>query len=64
MTYSVDIVGKPEKRDPLGGLGVDRIILKCILNKRKCEGVDCIHLTQKREQWPPVVETVMDLWVP
>jgi hypothetical protein len=35
-----------------------------ILKNRGCEGVDWIRLTQEREQWPAVVDTVMDLRVP
>jgi hypothetical protein len=28
------------------------------------EGVDWIHLTQDRDQWRSVVNTVLNLWVP
>jgi hypothetical protein len=29
-----------------------------------CERVDCVHLTQDREEWRAVVNTVMNLRVP
>jgi hypothetical protein len=45
----------------LGDLGVCcRIILKWI----RWEDVDCIHLTQDRDQWRPLVFTVMNLQLP
>jgi len=28
------------------------------------EGADWIHLTQNRDQWKALVNTIMNLWVP
>jgi hypothetical protein len=29
-----------------------------------CEGVDCMHLAEDRDQWRAVVNKSMNLWVP
>jgi hypothetical protein len=34
------------------------------LTKIGCEGVDWIYLTQDKDQWRPLVNTVMNLQVP
>jgi hypothetical protein len=48
-------------KDPLEDLDVGRrIILKCVLKKREWEGVDWIHLPQEKEQWPAVVDALVD----
>jgi hypothetical protein len=44
----------------LDAVGADgRIILKCIL-ENKYKGMDSIHLTQDREQWQSIVNTVIN----
>jgi hypothetical protein len=41
------LVGKPERKDRLGDLGVDgKIILRI-----RCKGVDWIHVAQDKIQW-------------
>jgi hypothetical protein len=51
-------------RDHTEDLGVDgKIILEWMLGKQWV-GVDWIHLTQRRDQWWAVVNTVMNLRVP
>jgi hypothetical protein len=40
-------VQKPVEMIPM--LKHERIILKCVLKKTGCDGVDCIHQTQDRE---------------
>jgi hypothetical protein len=58
--WSIHLKGR---RGHLEDLGVDgRRILQWKLNRLK--GVDWIHLTQDRGQWPPLINTVMNLWVP
>jgi hypothetical protein len=38
--------------------------IKIDLGNIDWEGVDWIHLTQDRDQWPTVVKTVMNLRIP
>jgi hypothetical protein len=40
MTYSVVWLEKLKERDFLEDLRVDRMLLRCTLKKRECEGVD------------------------
>jgi hypothetical protein len=47
----------------LGELGIDRIILKWILEKG-CDNVDWIHLAQDRDQWKALVNKTLNLWIP
>jgi hypothetical protein len=59
------LVGKPEGRTPLGRprrRWVDNI--KMDLREIGWDGVDCIDLAQDRDQWKPLVNTVMNLRVP
>jgi hypothetical protein len=58
------LVEKPEVKRPLGrprGWWVDNIRMD--LREVRWDGVDWIHLTQDKEQWRAVVNTVMNLWV-
>jgi hypothetical protein len=58
------LVGKPEGKKPTG-----RPIhrwednTKMDLGEIGWGGIDCIHLTQDRDQWQALVNTVMNLWV-
>jgi hypothetical protein len=59
------LVGKPEGKSPLGRprrRWVDNI--KIDLRERGWNGVDCIDLTQDRDQWRVLVNKVMNLRVP
>jgi hypothetical protein len=59
------LVGKPVGKKPLGRprrRWEDSI--KIDLQKVGCEGMDWIELTQDRDRWWPVVNTVMNLRVP
>jgi hypothetical protein len=59
------LVEKPERKRPLGKLRhtwEDNI--KMDLREIGREGVDCTHLTQDRDQWRAVVNTIMNIWVP
>jgi hypothetical protein len=60
------LVGKPEGKRPLGRpicRWVDNI--KYILEReREWGGMDWTDLAQSRNQWWPLVNTVMNLWVP
>jgi len=62
--YSI-LVGKPERKRPLGRLRrrwKDNI--RKDLREICWEGVDWMHMAQDRVQWRAVVNTVMNLWVP
>jgi hypothetical protein len=59
------LVGKPEGKRPLGRprrRWVDNI--KMDLTEIGWDGVDWIELTQDRDQWRALVNTVMNLGVP
>jgi hypothetical protein len=59
------LVGKPEGKRPLGRpirRWVDNI--KMDLRKIRWGGLDWIDLTQDRDQWKALVNTVMNLRVP
>jgi hypothetical protein len=60
-----DLVGKPEKRRPLGGprrRWVDNI--RKDLQEVGCGYMDWIGLAQDRERWWTLVSAVMNLQVP
>jgi hypothetical protein len=59
------LVGKPEGKRPLGRprrKWMDYI--KMYLREIGWDGMDWIKLTQDRDQWRALVNTVMHLWVP
>jgi hypothetical protein len=59
------LVGNPEGKRPLGrprGRWVDNI--KMDLREIGWDGGYWIDLTQDRDQWRALVNTVMNLWVP
>jgi hypothetical protein len=59
------LVGKSEGKRPLG-----RPRCRCEdsirmdLGKMGWKGLDWMHLAQDKEQWPAVVNTAMNIWVP
>jgi hypothetical protein len=58
-------VGKPEGKRPPGRpkhRWVDNI--KMDLREIVCDDMDWINLTQDRDQWRALVNTVMNLWAP
>jgi hypothetical protein len=55
-------VGKPERKSPHEGWGIDeRILLEWILKK---QGVGWINVAQNRDQWRAFMKTVANLRVP
>jgi hypothetical protein len=38
--------------------------IKMDLREIGCDGVDCIHLAQDRDQWWALMNMLMNLWVP
>jgi hypothetical protein len=59
------LVGKPEEKRPLGRRRrkwEDNIRMD--LREIGWEGVDCMYLTQDRDKWWAVVNTVMNLLTP
>jgi hypothetical protein len=56
---------KPEGKRPLRRPGCRwENNIRMDLGEIGCEAVDWIHLTQDRDQWQPLVSTVMNLLVP
>jgi hypothetical protein len=58
-------VGKPEDKRQLGGprrKWVDN--MKMDVREIRQGGVDCTHLTQERDQWRALANTVTNVWVP
>jgi hypothetical protein len=55
------LIGKPERTGHLEDRGVDGIILKRNLKNRGC-GLE--HMTQNRDQWRALVNTVMSVRTP
>jgi hypothetical protein len=59
------LVRNSERMRPLGGprcKWVDNI--KIDLRDIERDGMDWVDLAQDRDQWRPLVNTVMNLWVP
>jgi hypothetical protein len=56
------LTGKPEGNRLLGRSRGDNI--KMDFGEIECESVEWMHLTQDRDQWRAVVNTVMNLQVP
>jgi hypothetical protein len=64
VAYNI-LVGRPEGRRPLGRPRLrweDNI--KMDLREVGFGDVDWIHWSQDRDRWRPLVNTVMNLWVP
>jgi hypothetical protein len=59
------LVGKPLGK---GSHGISRLRyydhIKIDLGKTGCEGVESIHLSQDRDQWRALVNTVMNIRIP
>jgi hypothetical protein len=63
FVFCIQYVGKPERKRPLGRprrRWEDNII---DLRETGCEGLDCVHLAQDRDQWWAFVNTVMNCQV-
>jgi hypothetical protein len=61
----INVVGKPERKRLLGRPRHRwECNMKINLRETGCEGVDCIHLTEDRDQWQALVNLVMNLQVP
>jgi hypothetical protein len=59
------LVGKPEGRRPLGRSRCRRVDnIKMDLREIGWDGIDWTDLTQDRDQWRALVNTVMNLLVP
>jgi hypothetical protein len=57
------LVGKPERKRPLGRPRcVDNI--KIDLTEIEWDGTDWIDVAQDMDQWRALVNTAMNLWVP
>jgi hypothetical protein len=57
-------VGKPEGKRPLQKLGADGKIILEWMSEKWGEKLWTGHVVQDRNQWPALVNTVMNLWVP
>jgi hypothetical protein len=58
-------VGKPDGKRPLGRPRCRWVdIIKMDLREIGWDGMDWIDLTQDRDQWRALMNTVMNLWVP
>ena len=62
-TYRV-LVGKPEGQKPLRRPRRRLDNIKMTLTEIGSEGVHCINLTQARDKWRDLVNTVMNFRVP
>jgi hypothetical protein len=59
------LVGKPEAKRPLGRPRRRRVdTIKMDLKETGCSGMHWIDLSQDRDQWSALVNTVMNLRVP
>jgi hypothetical protein len=63
IAYKI-LVGKTEWKKPLGRTRRRWEYIKLDLKEISLEGVDCIYLTQDRDRWRALVNTVMNLRVP
>jgi hypothetical protein len=52
------------RKRPLERPRSEWILLRWILERLRCGGVDCIGLAQVREKWRAIVKAVMNLRVP
>jgi len=58
------LVKKPERKKLLGRPWCRWDTIRIRSKKIRWEGEDCIHVAQNRDQWPGLVNTVMNLRVP
>jgi hypothetical protein len=58
------LVGKPEGKTPLGRPRCSWVNIKMDLSETGWSGMDWNELTQDRDQWRALVNTVMNLQVP
>jgi hypothetical protein len=59
------LVRNPEEKRPLGRTRLRWVNdIRMDLKEIGLAIVDWIHLTKYRDQWRPVVDTVMNLWFP
>jgi hypothetical protein len=62
-SYNV-LTGKPERKRPLGRPRHRWEDIRMDLREIGSEIVDWIRQAQERDQWRPLINTVMNLWVP
>jgi len=58
------LVGKPERKRPLGRPRHGWEDIKMDLQEVGCGGTDWIELAEDRDRWRALVNAVMNLWVP
>jgi len=58
------LVGKPERRRPLGRPRCRWVDIRLDLQEVGCEFMDWIGLAQDRDRWRTLVSAVMNLQVP